>query len=474
MESYKLLIGGEWIEGASSMEVRNPYDDSIAGEVAIADEVLLKKVVDAAVEGYAIIRKMSTIQRAQVLSKVTIGLGQNRDELAELIAREAGKPIRDARTEVSRAMNTFAIAAEECKRFGGELIPLDLIGGNEGRWGITRRFPIGPVLAISPFNFPLNLVAHKAAPAMAVGNSIIIKPSSETPITALKLAEIILEAGWPKEAISVVPCKGAAIESILSDERLKKVTFTGSPSVGWRLKERCGKMKITLELGGNAAAVVDDDSSLEYAVKRCVTGAFSFAGQICISIQRIIVRDTIYDEFLNKFIARAKELKSGDPMDITVDLGPMITESAAEKAELWVKQAAGSGAKLLLGGVRKGRMFPPTILENVPHDQPAYCEEIFAPVVLFSKYRGFDQALAEVNESKYGLQAGVFTCDIRKAWQAFETIEAGGVMIGDIPTFRIDHMPYGGVKDSGLGREGLKYAMEEMSELKLMTINPRN
>ena len=474
MEKYKLLVGGEWIKTASAIEVLNPFDHSTIGEVSAAEDVHLTGAVDAAARAFDITRNISTAQRSQILSKIAIGIGMRQDELSRIIAEEAGKPIRGAKTEVSRAMNTFTIAAEECKRFGGELIPLDLISGNEGRWGMTRRFPVGPVLAISPFNFPLNLVAHKVAPALAVGNPVIIKPSSETPITALKLGEIILEAGWPRGALSVVPCRGAAIEKLLSDQRVKKVTFTGSPMVGWRLKELCGKMKITLELGGNAAVIVDDDSSLDYAVNRCVMGAFSYSGQICISIQRILLRDNLYDKFMSRFIAKAKKLKMGNPLDETTEIGPMITVSAAEKAESWVEQAVESGAKMPLGGERRGNMFPPTVLEDVSCDQPAYCEEIFAPVAVISRYDDFDAALAEVNDSKFGLQAGVFTGDLKKAWKAFETLEVGGVMVGDVPTFRIDHMPYGGVKDSGFGREGLKYAMEEMTELRLLTINPGN
>ena len=472
MDKYRMLIGGEWIEGDSSFVVRNPYDNSEIAEISAASPQHLKEAVNKAHLAFQKTRRMNSAERSTVLGKIVIGIGERMEEIARAISLESGKTIRDARTEVARSMNTFTVAAEEAKRFGGELIPLDLLPATKGRWGLTRRFPIGPILAISPFNFPLNLVAHKVAPAIAVGNPFIIKPSSATPVTALKLAEIIVKAGWCPEAVSVTPCKGAVTESILDDPRLKKLSFTGSPEVGWRLKSLCGKMKITLELGGNAAAIIDDPDSIDYAVNRCVLGAFSNAGQICISIQRIIIRQDLYDRFTSAFVEKASALKMGDQLEDETDLGPMIDLHSAEKAEIWVNQALDNGAKRLLGGERKGTMFPPTILTEVPRSQPVYCNEIFAPVVILSQYADFDDALAEVNDSKYGLQAGVFTSDLKKAWQAFETLEVGGVMIGDIPTFRIDHMPYGGVKESGFGREGLRYAMEEMTEMRLLTINP--
>ena len=471
MDDHRLLIGGKRVHGDSVIEVRNPYDDSLITEAPSASEKQLHLAVEKAAAGFEKTRRMSTFERTSVMNNVITGIIARMEGIARTITLEAGKPIKDSRVEVSRSVNTFGIAVEEAKRFGGELIPLDTMPTTEGRWGITRRFPVGPVLAISPFNFPLNLVVHKVAPAIAVGNPIIIKPSSATPLTALTLGEILVEAGYPKEAVSVVPCKGSAIETVLSDERMKKVSFTGSPAVGWRLKSLCGKMKITLELGGNAAVIVDDDESLDYAIDRCVTGSFSFAGQICISVQRIIVREDLYDRFVRGFVAKSAALKMGNPLHETTEVGPMINAGAVAKALNYTEQAVASGAKVLLGGEISGNMFPPTILENVPKDQPAYCDEIFAPVVLMSKYTDFDEALAEVNDSDFGLQAGVFTSDIKKAWKAFETLEVGGVMIGDIPTFRVDQMPYGGVKNSGFGREGLIYAMEEMTELKLMTMN---
>ena len=472
MTKKKIMVGGKWVEGDGAITVINPYNGEIVSEVGAASAVQLTEALDSAVDAFNITRKMSSWERAEILHKAALGLEKRKEEIAHTISLEAGKPIRDARMEAGRSISTFTIAAEEAKRFGGEVMPLDTSPVTKGRWGFTRRFPVGPTLAISPFNFPLNLIAHKAAPAMAVGNPLIIKPSSSTPLTALILGEIILEAGWPEAAVSVVPCRGSAVEVLLQDERLKKLSFTGSQEVGWRLKSLCGKMKITLELGGNAAVIIDDEEKLDYAVSRCVIGAFSYAGQICISIQRIIVRDDLYNRFVTQFVEKAKVLKMGNPVEEDTELGPMIDAGSVEKAKSFIAQAVDSGANVLLGGESRGNMFPPHILENVPRSQPAYCEEIFAPAVMLSRFKDFEEALAEVNDSVYGLQAGVFTGDLRKAWMAFETIEAGGVMIGDIPTFRIDQMPYGGVKNSGFGREGIIYAMEEMSELKLMTINP--
>ena len=471
MDVHKFLVGGKWAAGDSVIQVRNPYDESLYTEVCAASPDHLHQAVDKAVRGFEKTRRMSTHERTSVLNNVISGIIARMEKMARTITMEAGKPIKDSRVEVSRSVNTFGIAVEEAKRFGGALTPLDSLPATQGRWGITRRFPVGPVLAISPFNFPLNLLAHKVAPAVAVGNPVIIKPSSATPLTALTLGEILLEAGYPPEAVSVVPCKGSAIEAILSDERMKKVSFTGSPAVGWRLKSLCGKMKITLELGGNAAVIIDDPESLDYAVDRCVTGSFSFAGQICISVQRIIVREDLYDGFVQAFVEKTRKLTAGNPLYESTDIGPMINAGAVAKAMNYMEQAVDKGANVLLGGEISGNMFPPTILENVPRNLPAYCDEIFAPVVLLAKYKDFDDALAEVNDSDYGLQAGVFTADLKKAWKAFETLEVGGVMIGDVPTFRVDQMPYGGVKNSGFGREGLIYAMEEMTELRLMMIN---
>ena len=472
MQKYQLLIGGRWVSGNSEIVVKNPYDGTIVGSVDSADLQNLTSAVESSDKAFKVTRELSAFEKSSILMRIARGIETHTEDIARTMSLESGKPLKDARIEVSRAVNTFTIASEECKRFGGEVIPLDLLSSTKGRWGLTKRFPVGPTLAISPFNFPLNLIAHKVAPAIAVGNPVLIKPSSATPMTAFKLAEIILESGLPPEAISVVPCRGSAIEAILPDERLKKLSFTGSPEVGWRLKSICGKMKITLELGGNAAVIIDTRDHLKLAAARSVIGAYAFAGQICISIQRIIVREDLYDEFIGKFTEIAGKLKLGNPLDESTDIGPMIDIPSAEKAEIDVKNAVENGAKLIFGGNRKGTMFNPTLLSDVPRTQPAYCSEIFAPVAVVSKFSDFNDALDEVNDSIYGLQAGVFTDDINHALKAFERLEVGGVMINEIPTFRIDNMPYGGVKNSGYGREGVVYAMEEMTEMRLLTFNP--
>jgi acyl-CoA reductase-like NAD-dependent aldehyde dehydrogenase len=472
MNIHPLIIAGKPVETGISMVVRNPYDGSTAAEVCSASPPHLQDALAAADRAFDSTRKLSSCERSVILGKIASEITSRSEEFARAISLEAGKPIRDARVEVSRAVNTFVIASEEAKRFGGEIMPLDTLPSTKGRWGFTRRFPVGPVFAISPFNFPLNLVAHKAAPAIAVGNPLILKPASFTPVTALKLGEVILESGWPKESLSVVPCKGSIAETIITDARLKKLSFTGSAEVGWRLKSLNPRLKVTLELGGNAACVIDDESNLDYAAARCIAGAFSYAGQVCISIQRIIIREDLYDRFVSAFIEKTRALKLGDPLDETTDIGPMIDTASVEKAKYYVDSALSAGANMLFGGEIHGTMFPPTILENVPRSQPASCSEIFAPVAVLSKFKNFDEALEEVNDSTFGLQAGIFTRDLKNAWKAFETIETGGVIIGDVPTFRIDQMPYGGVKESGFGREGVRYAMEEMTELRLMTINP--
>ena len=471
MNDYKLLIGGEWKSGTNKITVKNPFDDTTVGAVDSADIEDLTSAVECSDNAFKVTRKLSAYEKSSILLKIAARIETKLEDIAQTLSLESGKPIKDARVEVSRAVNTFTLASEECKRFGGEVIPLDILSATKGRWGLTRRFPVGPTLAISPFNFPLNLVAHKVAPAIAVGNPVLIKPSSATPITAFKLAEIILESGLPPEAISVIPCRGAAIEGILSDQRLKKVSFTGSPAVGWRLKSICGMMKITLELGGNAAVIIDTRDNLDIAIARSVIGAYSYAGQICISIQRIIVREDLFDEFIEKFVRKTGELKLGNPIEESTEIGPMIDIPSADKADLYVKSAVENGAEIICGGERNGNMFTPTLLKNVPRTQPAYCSEIFAPVAVISKFSAFDEALSEVNDSIYGLQAGVFTDNINHALKAFETLEVGGVMINEIPTFRVDNMPYGGVKNSGYRREGLIYAMEEMTEMRLLTFN---
>lgn len=470
---YPLFINGEWRQSAVTRKIISPYDGALAGEVFWADTELVKEAIDAAARGFEVTRKLSSHERARILREIATSINRRREELARSVAIQCGKPIRDSRTEVDRAVMTFEIASEEAKRLNGEIIPLDLSPSTVGRWGLVRRFPLGPMAAITPFNFPLNLVAHKVAPGLAAGNTILLRPASQVPITSLLLAEIIAQTSLPPGGFNVIPCGYEAAEALFADDRVKMVTFTGSSAVGWELKKKAARKKVTLELGGNAALVVEPDADLSFAVPRALTGSFSYAGQICISIQRLFLQAKIYDRFLDDFVARTKGLKLGNPLDEATDIGPMINEAAARQTEEWVNEAVLKGARIVLGGRRQGSFYEPTILENVQPEWRISWLEAFAPVVVVYRYHEFEDALRQVNNSIYGLQAGVFTNDLKKAWLAFETLEVGGVIINDIPTFRIDHMPYGGVKESGFGREGVRYAIEEMTELKLLALNPK-
>jgi glyceraldehyde-3-phosphate dehydrogenase (NADP+) len=373
--------------------------------------------------------------------------------------------------EASRAVSTFQIAAEEAKRLGGEILPLDLSPETQKRWGIVRRFPIGPIAGITPFNFPLNLVAHKVAPALATGNPVILRPASQVSLTSLHLANIIDQTGCVPGEFNAVPSDYEAAEVLLDDERVKKVTFTGSPAIGWELKKRAYKKRVTLELGGNAAVVIEPDANLDFALPRTILGAFAYSGQICISIQRIYLHKKIYDRFMADFIKETKKLEIGDPLLEKTDIGPMINLDAAIQTEEWINEALENGARILCGGKRNATMVEPTVLENVNPNLRISCQEAFAPIAVVFPYEDFGEAIEEVNNSIYGLQAGIFTNNLKKAFHAYEMLDVGGVIVNDIPTFRIDHMPYGGVKESGFGREGIKYAIEEMTELKLMAIN---
>jgi acyl-CoA reductase-like NAD-dependent aldehyde dehydrogenase len=471
MKEYRFLLAGKWLSSQNSYEVKNPFDDSIVGKVYRADEKDIDEVASKAVKGFEITRRLPSYRRAEILQRVADGIKERSEEIALTLCLESGKPIRDARTEVSRAINTFSIAVEEAKRIGGELLPLDLAEASKNRLGITKRFPLGPILGILPFNFPLNLVAHKVAPAIAAGNSIVVKPSSSTPITCLLLGEVILEAGFPPEAISVLPCRPTIAEKLVAHDSFKLVTFTGSADIGWNLKKIAGKKRVTLELGGNAGLIINSDADLDYAIPRAVVGSFSYAGQICISIQRIYVHQDIYKEFIDRFLNAVAKLKVGDPREENTDVGPVIDDSAAERIKEWLEEAKGAGAKFLCGGERKGRLIQPTVLAEVDPSLKVSCQEVFAPVVTLTPYADFIDAVKMVDDSTFGLQAGVFTKDINNIFKAFNGIEVGGLIVNDIPTYRIDHMPYGGVKDSGLGREGVKYAIEEMTELKLMVLN---
>lgn len=468
---YKLFIDGRWETGRDIKEIRSPYDQCVVGKVHFADVAQVKASIDASYRAFEQTKKLSSFERAKSLEFISDQIAKNREELARSIASGAGKAIKSARAEADRAVSTFQIASEEAKRLNGEIIPLDLSAQTSHRWGLLRRFPLGVVVGITPFNFPLNLVAHKVAPALASGNTILIRPASQVAMTSGILAEIVSQSGYPAAGFGHVPCGYSAADALLEDGRIKKITFTGSPEIGWDMKKKAYKKRVTLELGGNAAVIIEPDTNLEFALTRTVLGAYAYSGQVCISIQRIFLHKKIYDRFMARFVEETTDLKMGDPLEESTDIGPMINLEAAKQTEEWVEEALENGARLVCGGKREGAMFEPTILENVKPELRISCKEAFAPVVVVSPYEDFDEALQHVNDSIYGLQAGVFTNDLKKAFRAYEALDVGGVICNDIPTFRIDHMPYGGVKESGFGREGLKYAIEEMTELKLLAIN---
>jgi glyceraldehyde-3-phosphate dehydrogenase (NADP+) len=471
VKEYPFLVGGERRFSAERVEIRSPYDQQVVGVVSYASARDVEEAIARAASAFETTRRLPSYARAEVCRRVASELTARKEELAELITLEAGKPIRDARTEVTRAITTFTVAAEEAKRMGGELLPLDWLSGSENRWALVRRFPIGPILGITPFNFPLNLVAHKVAPALASGNPIIIKPAPQTPLSALRLGEIVHHAGWPDGGISVLPCSNDVAGQMLADERIRMLSFTGSAQVGWMLKARVPKKKVVLELGGNAAVIVHEDADLDYAARRSVQGGFGYAGQTCISVQRIYVHESVAEPFLTRVLDGVRNLIVGDPREETTDVGPMISVTAAERAERWIREAVEAGAKVLVGGERSGAFLMPTVLTDVTPEMKVSCEEVFAPVVVVSRYADFEEAIRQVNASRYGLQAGVFTRDVKRIFRAYEAIDVGGLIINDVPTYRADHMPYGGVKESGFGREGVRYAIEEMTEPRVLVMN---
>jgi acyl-CoA reductase-like NAD-dependent aldehyde dehydrogenase len=467
------LVDGKWLESGDVVEVHSPYDHSVVGTVFQGRREHAEAAIAAAVKAFGTTRRLPAFERQRVLKRVAQAIGERKEEFARTVAQEAGKPIKAARSEVERAIFTFTVAAEESTRGYGEYLPLDWQEFTAGRWGIVRRFPLGPIAGITPFNFPVNLVAHKLAPAIAVGCPMVLKPAPQTPLSALLLAQTVQQAGWPDGALNVLPLSNEDAGVLVSDDRLKLISFTGSASVGWDIKRRAGKKKVILELGGNAGVIVHSDADLTYAAERCVAGGFAYAGQTCISVQRILVERTVFGKFTELLLAGVKKLKTGDPLEGTTDLGPMIRESDAVRTVDWVQEAVRAGARLLAGGQRKGSVVEPTVLTNTRSEMKVNCQEIFGPVVTVEAYDDFGEALKQVNNSPYGLQAGIFTRDVKLLFNAYEELEVGGVIAGDVPTFRIDHMPYGGIKDSGLGREGLRYAMEEMSEPKLLVMNLR-
>jgi glyceraldehyde-3-phosphate dehydrogenase (NADP+) len=465
---HPILVAGQWATSPDLLEVADPARDGLAGATYNATPEQYEEAVVAAQQAFEVTRKLPAYERGRILRDISAGIKARREELGRLISLEAGKPIRDALVEVDRASLTFRLGAEEAERIGGELIPLDLLPASKGRTAITRRVPIGPIAGISPFNFPLNLAVHKVAPAIASGNPIVLKPPSKDPLTMLTVGEIIAEAGLPEGAVSILPMTRELGDRMVEDERFKLLTFTGSPSVGWRMKARAGKKKVVLELGGNAGVIVDASADLDWAVKRILVGAFAYAGQVCISVQRMFVHESVWEPFMERFVAGAAALRMGDPLDPETDLGPMVDAAAASRTQRWVDEAVALGGTVRLGGRADGTFYPPTILTDTPVTAQVCSNEAFAPLVIAFPFRDMAEAIQGVNDSSFGLQTGVFTNDLRHAWSAFEDLDVGGVILNDIPTYRIDHMPYGGVKDSGLGREGLRYAIDDMTEIRLL------
>ena len=469
-ESYPYYLASEPHYANTDLDVTNKYTGEVATKVAMADADTIDKAIAAAEEAQPAMAAMAPFERQAVLEQCVKRFTERADELAQALCIEAGKPIKDAKGEVSRLIDTFKIAAEESVRINGEVVNLEISARAKGYQGMTKKVPIGPCSFISPFNFPLNLAAHKVAPAIAAGCTFVLKPASRTPIGALIIGEVLAETDLPKGAFSILPCSRDGADLFTTDERLKLLSFTGSPDVGWALKAKAGKKPVVLELGGNAACVVDEDADIEDAIDRVIVGAYYQSGQSCISVQRLLVHSKIYDEFKSRYVEKVKALVSGDPSNEDTFIGPMISEGEAERLHGWIEEAKEKGATILCGGTRDGAMLEATVMENVPKDCDASAEEAFGPLSILVPFDDYDEALEEVNNSRYGLQAGVFTRDIYKAHKAWDVLDVGGVVIGDVPSWRVDNMPYGGVKDSGLGREGIRYAIEDMSETRLMVI----
>jgi acyl-CoA reductase-like NAD-dependent aldehyde dehydrogenase len=468
--TYPLYLANEARQPNADLEVTDKYSGEVAFRVALADAATIDAGIAAAAEAAEPMARMASYERQAVLQHCVDRFKERYDELAFALCVEAGKPIRDAEGEVSRLIDTFRIAAEESVRMTGEVQPLDISPRAKGYQGIWKRVPIGPCSFIAPFNFPLNLAAHKIAPALAVGCPFVIKPASRTPLGTILIGEILAETDLPKGAFSVLPASRDGADLFTTDERLKLLSFTGSPGVGWDLKAKAGKKKVVLELGGNAAVIVDRDADLDDAVERIIFGAFYQSGQSCIGVQRIIVHAEIYDEVRKRLVAKTKALVAGDPHDRKTFIGPMIDVKEAQRLDNWIREAVEAGATLLCGGRRDGAMLQATLLEGVDRGSSVYTEEAFGPVAILSSFTSFDAALDEVNDSKFGLQAGLFTRDLFKALDAWDRLDVGGVVINDVPSYRVDNMPYGGVKDSGLGREGVRFAMEDMTEIRNLVI----
>lgn len=471
MEAMKILVNGEWRQTSSKRQVFNPFDNRAVGEVCQATSRDIDDAIRSAEAAFQLTRYLSPYERGAALESVSRSLAEKRDEFALLITEETGKPISYSRAEADRAVFTIATSAEEARRIEGHVLPLDVVPQPGNRTAIIRRFPLGVIGAITPFNYPLNLVAHKLGPAIAAGNTVVLKPSSNAPRTALRFAELFAETSLPPGAINVVPCMGGEIEQLITDKRVKLISFTGSPVVGWGIKIRSAKKKVLLELGGNAGVIVCADANLDQALKSIVQGAFGNAGQSCISVQRVFVHESVAEVFTNQLVKLAKSVAVGDPSNPRTVVGPMIDEQAARKVESWISEATEGGARVLCGGGRTGAVLQPTVLVDVAPEMKVSCQEAFAPVVTVDRFTDFKDAVERVNTSAYGLQAGIFTNSASDIFYAYRELEVGGVIINDASSFRVDHMPYGGVKESGIGREGVRYAIEEMTEMKLLSLN---
>ncbi len=470
-EPKKFLIAGEWRGSDDRFEVKSPFNGDVVATVCTPSEGDVEDAIQCAHDSFVESRKLPVHARAEALMHISQRLAERADEVAETIAREGGKPVKWARVEAARAVSTFRWAAEEIRRGSDEVMRLDTEESLGSRMGLIRRFPLGPVLGISPFNFPVNLVAHKMAPALAVGAPIVLKPATKTPLGALLLGELFMETDLPKGMYSVIPIDGQATSKIAPDPRFKKITFTGSSEVGWGLKQSAVKQAITLELGGNAGVLVHDDADLELAAKRVAFGGFYQAGQSCISVQRVLVHEAVSDEFRTLLATEVGNLKTGDPMDESIDVGPLIDHDSLERVSAWVDEAVAAGAEVLVGGKREDPFYLPTVLTRTTSEMKVRCEEIFGPVVTLDTYSDFEAALAEMDNSQYGLQAGIFTNDINRVMLAHRELEVGGVIHNDVSAFRADQMPYGGSKNSGFGREGLRYAMAEMTEPRILVMS---
>ncbi|NBX93944.1 MAG: aldehyde dehydrogenase family protein [Proteobacteria bacterium] len=467
---YPFFLANQPVMGQEFLPVIDKFSQNPIAQVSVATPEDIEKGISLACQAAPVLAKMSSYERRDILEFCVLKFKEQEKEFAELLCLEVGKPIKDARIEVARFIDTFRIAAEEVGRLYGEIMPLDRTARGKNYQGFSKRFPIGPCSFISPFNFPLNLTAHKIAPALAVGCPFVLKPATRTPLTALKIGEILSGASLPSGAFSILPCPRNGADLFTSDDRIKLLSFTGSPSVGWDLRAKAGKKKVVLELGGNAACIVDETAHVDDCVQRILIGAFSQSGQSCISVQRILIHKTIYSEVREKLIKATQLLRSGDPKSESTDIGPLISETDANRLESWIHQAQKRGASVLCGGKRTGAVLDATLLENVPVDEPLCAEEAFGPVAVITSFSSFSECLQVANNSRFGLQAGVFTQNIDHALKAWNELEVGGVIINDIPSWRADCMPYGGVKDSGMGREGVRFAMEDMTEPRLMVV----